>query len=201
LRPLGGILIGVVAGIVLIGFTRFAFATWPHPVHFHANWSVYVDGERLDLSADRYMEDVLACAGGEHVHPAERVHMHNGVDHVVHVHHEGVAWGHLLLNLGFAVGRDFLVLDDGRALAPGDGRTLKYVLNGFPADDAPSRLIAPGDRLLVSYGAESPAEVLAEQYPLVPADAAHYDEMPDPASCAGVTHLPLGDRVRRAFFW
>jgi hypothetical protein len=31
-------------------------------------------------------------------------------------HHEGVTWGHLLANLGFGVGEDYLALDDGPVL-------------------------------------------------------------------------------------
>jgi hypothetical protein len=193
--------IGAVIGVLAVGLARFVFAPWQHPVHFHANWAVWLDGARLDLSDDRYMEDVLACAAGEQVFAAERVHMHNGVDHVVHVHHEGVSWGHLLQNLGFAAGRDFLILDDGRVMADAEGRTLKFVLNGFVVDDVRGRLIGPGDRLLISHGPESPDEVLAEQFPLVPADAGRYDEMDDPATCAGAAHLGTGARLRRAFWW
>jgi hypothetical protein len=194
--------IGAVVGIIIMGLARFAFAPWQHPVHFHANWAIYLDGERLDLSHPRYMEDVVACAAGDQVFPEERVHMHEGIDHVVHVHHEGVSWGHLLQNLGFAAGPDFLVLDDGRMLAvDGDGRSLKYVLNGIAMADIRGHLIRPGDRLLISHGTEPAGEVLARQYPLVPDDAAHYDELQDPSTCAGATHLPVGARLRRAFWW
>jgi hypothetical protein len=195
------VIVGVVAGVLLMGMARFAFAPWQHPVHYHANWLVFVEGQRLDLSDARYMEDIIACAAGEQVFPRERVHMHDGVDHVVHVHHEGVSWGHFLQNLGFTAGPDFLILDDGRMLRSGGERSLKYVVNGFEADDIVGRMIRPGDRLLVSYGPESVGDVIASQFPLVPDDASRYDEMNDPATCAGETHLPLGARLRRAFWW
>jgi hypothetical protein len=194
-------LAGVVAGVLIIGLARFAFAPWQHPVHYHANWLVMVDGERLDLSDPRYMEDVIACAAGEQVFPRERVHMHDGVDHVVHVHHEGVSWGHFLQNLGFAAGPDFLILDDGRVLRSDGERTLRYVVNGMEDDDIVGRMIRRGDRLLISYGAEGVADVIGAQFPLVPEDARQYDELNDPSTCAGETHLPLGARLRRAFWW
>lgn len=202
-RGLGaGLAAGIVLGILLIGLARFAFAPWQHPVHFHANWALFVDGQRVDLSDARYMEDVMACAAGDQVFPEERVHMHNGEDHVVHVHHEGVSWGHFFQNLGFAASRDVLVLDDGRTLvADGDGRTLKYIINGIAVDDVVSRMIRPRDRLLVSYGPESADEVLATQFEQVAQDAHIYDEMDDPSTCAGATHLHTGDRLRRAFWW
>ena len=31
------------------------------PVHYHANFAVWVDGAPLDLSAERFMEDVQLC--------------------------------------------------------------------------------------------------------------------------------------------
>jgi hypothetical protein len=200
-RLWSGIGIGVVAGILLMGAARFAFAPWQHPVHFHANWAIYIDGERLDLSSQRYMEDVVACAAGDQVFPEERVHMHNGEDQVVHVHHEGVSWGHLLQNLGFAGGGDFVILDDGRTLAPDGERTLKYVLNGIAVPEITRRMIGPGDRLLISHGAEPVAEVVATQFPLVADDAPRYDAENDPSTCSGATHLHTGARLRRALWW
>jgi hypothetical protein len=200
-KALTPLLLGIVLGIIVMGLARFAFAPWQHPVHFHANWSVYIDGQRLDLSGARYMEDVVACAAGEQVFPRERVHMHNGEDHVVHVHHEGVSWGHFLQNLGFASGPGFLALDDGRMLRSDEMRTLKYVVNGFEADDITGRMIRRGDRLLISYGPETAQDIVSSQYPQVPDNAPRYDEMNDPSTCAGETHLSTGARLRRAFWW
>lgn len=191
---------GILSGVLLLGLLRFAFATDPGPPHYHANWAVIIDGERLDLSAARYMEDVAACTGGEHVLPAERVHMHDGEHDVVHIHHHGVAWGHFLENLGFDAGPDYLFLDDGRRFLETDRRTVKYVVNGFAADEIGTRLIRSGDRLLISYGEESPDEVLTRQFPRVPDGAEAYNERQDPAGCAGAREIGAGERLRRAFW-
>jgi hypothetical protein len=194
------IVLGSVLGVLVWGLARLALEPWPEPPHYHANWSIIVDGQPLDLSGDRYMEDVAACAVGDQVTPAERVHMHNGEDHVVHVHHTGVAWGHLLDNLGFDAGHDYLILGRDRRLFNRDGSTLKYVINGLPRDDISTAPIRSGDRLLISYGPESAEEVLAEQFPDVPSGAEGYDTRQDPAGCAGAAERGIRERLRRAFW-
>ena len=194
------LLAGIVLGVVAFGVVRLLAVPWPEPTHYHANWQVIIDGERLDLSAARYMEDVTACTAGDQITPAQRVHMHNGEDGIVHVHDEGVAWGHFLENLGFDAGRDYLILDDGRQFSEQDGRSVTYVVNGFVADDIRGRLIRSGDRLLISYGVLSAADVLAQQYPRVPDNAEEYNTRQDPAGCAGAAELSFGDRLRRAFW-
>lgn len=191
---------GLVVGVVVLGAARFAATPWPEPTHYHANWSLFVHGEPMDLSADWYMEEVGACVAGESIVPSQRVHMHEGEDHVVHVHHDGVTWGHFLTNLEFVLGDDFLVLDDGRRLADGEAGTLKFVVDGFALGDIANRVIESGDRLLISYGPESVAEVTEEQFPRVPSDAGEYNERQDPAGCAGSAEPTFMERLRMAFW-
>lgn len=192
--------LGVVLGVLAFGLLRFFAEPWPNPPHYHANWQIVVAGQPLDLSAAPYMEDVATCAATDRVLPRERVHMHNGEDEVVHVHHAGVAWGHFLENLGFHAGADYLILGDDARYFDEAGRTVKYVINGFIVEDLGARLIRSGDRLLISYGPESPAEVLAEQFPRVPTGAEAYNTRDDPAGCAGAVEFGLWERLRRAFW-
>lgn len=195
-----GIAFGVLLGIVLLGAARFAATPWEDPVHYHANWAVFLSGERLDLTADRYMEDVGACVAGGEVLPTQRVHMHNNEQDVVHVHHRGVTWGHFLTNLGFVLGKDFLVLDDGRRFEEREGRTLKFIVNGFAVPEIRNRLVESGDRLLVSFGPETLEEIADSQYSRVADNAEEYNHMQDPATCSGSTEPTLQERLRRAFW-
>lgn len=192
--------LGLAAGALLLGLARFAATPWPEPVHYHANWALYVEGERVDLSADRYMEEVDACVSGERLLPTQRVHMHDGLDHVVHVHDEGVTWGDFLTNLGFTLGDEVLVTDTGRRLVSGEEGRLLFVVNGFEVPGVANRLIEPGDRLLISYGDERPEEVLEDRFARVPDDAAEFDERQDPAGCAGAVEEGFWERMRRAFW-
>jgi hypothetical protein len=72
------------------------------------------------------------------------VHLHNQNPNVVHVHHEGATWGHLLANLGFGLGDRYLVTDSGELFRDADGKTLQFVLNGRPELSVHNQLIRSG---------------------------------------------------------
>jgi hypothetical protein len=197
------LLTGVLLGVLLLGTARFAFVEPPPAVHHHANFAVFVDGQRLDLSGDRYMEDVSACAADPAgVRPQDRAHMHNNDADVVHVHHGGATWGHLFANLGMGLGDRFFILDDGRRFFDGeDGRTLKFFLNGEQVLELQNRMIRSEDRVLISVGPESPEDVLSTQFQQVSSNAGHFNEVSDPAGCAGaMRELTLGQKLRNAFW-
>jgi hypothetical protein len=201
LKYLLALLVGVVLGVVGIGAARYATLEEEHPVHYHANWAIFVDGNRLDLTAPRYMEDVYQCMlDPSQQNPEDRVHMHEGNHDVVHVHASGVTWGHLLANLGFGIGDDYLYTDTQR-LENTSEKTLKFVLNGRPVATIANAQIGNQDRLLISYGPESVEEVIGTQFPQVASDANRYNEMPDPASCSGHVEMSTGERLRRAFWF
>lgn len=194
------LLIGAVAGILLLGGLRFAFQPHEHGVHYHANWAVVIDGERLDLTGMRYMEDVFQCSVDPNLQrPEDRVHMHEGNHDIVHVHDAGVTWGHLLANIGFSVGDDFLETDRARYVE-GEAGTLKFVLNGAEVPSIRNLPIGDRDRLLISFGPEAAEEAASNQFAVVESSAAEYNTLPDPASCSGQAEPTVGERLRQAFW-
>lgn len=196
------LLAGALLGVAALGAARFAAQPPPAVVHHHANWALVLDGVRVDLSSARYMEDVTACRADAALQTAEeRVHMHGNDDDAVHVHAPGVTWGHFLANLGFALNATHLVTDAGRVVADSAGHTLKFVVNGAPVRALHDRLIRSGDRALISYGPESPDDVVRSQFAQVATTAERLNSEPDPATCSGATPPTLGDRLRRAFWF
>lgn len=193
---------GIVLGVLVLGFARLAFAPPEPSVHYHANFAILLDDERVDLSAERYMQDVSACqADPTRVLPQQRVHLHNNDPDVVHVHHAGATWGHLLTNLGFGLGDDYLVTDSGERYESTPESRLTFVVNGLPVPSVNNRVIAPGDRLLISYGPETPEDVTETQFTQVASNAGEFDVLSDPGTCAGPQEEGLGERLRRAFWW
>ncbi len=189
-----GILVGVVG---FVGF-RLAFAQPVPPPHHHASFAIFVDGARVDLSGDEFMEDVSSCAAGHSVLPRARVHLHDNNPDIVHVHHGGVTWGHLFANLGIGVGRRFIAVSEDAVLTEGEGRTMKFILNGRTQFSVVNEPIRSGDRVLVSFGPEGEAEVLRSQFPQVATGAEEYDTRDDPAGCAGAGHRSFRERIRHA---
>lgn len=194
----GTLLVGI--GIAIVGMIgiRLALQEHPHSVHYHANWAMIIDGERVDLTGARYMVDVLQCMIDPTMQtPEDRVHMHEGNHDIVHVHASGVTWGHFLANLGFGVGDDYLETRD--ELQQSDSaRTLKFVLNGRQVRSIRNLAVGDRDRLLISLGPETLEDVIATQFPTVAETAAEYNTRPDPTSCSGAHEETFGERLRRA---
>jgi hypothetical protein len=70
--------------------------------HYHAEFQVYIDGERKDLSTLDYMY-FAPCRvydfGEVELEEIDRAHFHGYVGDVLHVHDDGVTWRVLLGNL------------------------------------------------------------------------------------------------------
>ena len=197
-----GLWVGIALGVFALGAARLVGVHPPAATHFHADWAIFVDGERLDLSDQRYMEEVASCytVDGE-VTPQSRAHMHEGNHDVVHVHHLGATWGHLAGNLGIGLGEGYLILDDGTRIFDGEDGRFTYILNGGALTSAHNELIASEDRLLISYGSESLSELAEGQFGQVATTAGEYNMREDPATCSGSSE-PLGvwERLKLAFW-
>ena len=195
------VLVGAVVGIGILGAIRYSRPVEETHVHYHANWAVFVDGQRLDLSGNEYMEDVFQCmADPSSQTPETRIHMHENNQDVVHVHDSGTTWDHLLANLGFGIGHDYF--DSGKMRLQNDGtRTLKFVLNGRLVTSVRNVPVRSEDRLLISFGPEAAADLVGTQFEQVATNAGEFNTMPDPASCSGATEPTTAERVRDAFWF
>jgi len=49
---------------------------------------MYIEGERVDFSDDKYMEDIAACGIGGVIYPSHRAHLHENNGETIHIHHE-----------------------------------------------------------------------------------------------------------------
>lgn len=63
------------------------------PVHYHANFAVFIDGKQADFTSPSLMH-IKPCTNDEHESsdPKENVHLHDQVGNVVHVHANGISW-------------------------------------------------------------------------------------------------------------
>lgn len=202
MRPALLVALGSVLGALILGLVRLAALPPEHVTHHHANFAVFIDGSRLDLTADRYMEDVARCkADPMRQDPPDRVHLHNRDHDVVHVHAPAATWGHLFANLRFGLGDSWIVTDSGKVLRAENGKTLKFILNGQPEGNVANRPIRSEDRLLVSYGIEREQDIASTQFAAVKANAGEFNGKFDPGGCGAVHEPKLGEKLRRAFWF
>ncbi len=151
-------------------------------VHYHANIAFYINDKRLDISKDKYMEDIGACKPGNKKSPRDRVHFHENNMDTVHVHDDGVTWGHLLSNLGFSFSKQTIIFDDGQVIGNDEHKNWKFVLNGQQVPNPFNLQIQSRDRLLMSYG-KTTQEELQKQFENVSQNAEQYNGKYDPGMC------------------
>ncbi|NDK09673.1 hypothetical protein GW846_02745 [Candidatus Gracilibacteria bacterium] len=154
------------------------------PPHYHANFAIYIQGVKIDLSADEFMEDVAACSLSGVVYPQSRVHMHNNDDDSIHIHAYGVSWEHFFNNIGYNIGSDFIYGESVGLLQNNENNSLQFVLNGEKLDFPVFNLINSEDTLLVYYGNED-TQNLNQAYNSIDQDAVEYNAKYDPGSCGG----------------
>jgi len=176
--------------LVLLGLWIWCFVGYVYsglkfiPPHFHANFLMYVDGEKIDFSGDKYMEDVAGCSLTWLIYPKDRVHLHENNGETIHIHDEGVSWGHFFANNWFTFGSSYIALDDGRVLTDTDDKSMTFVLNGKVVDNPFNTLIKSKDRLYINYWSEDEQTVI-DASSFVSENAWEYNAKYDPGSCGG----------------
>ena len=189
--------VGFLIGALLILGVRY-FSYQPAATHYHANFAIFINGQR-ELFKDTFYYEAVgpSCNAGEQMTPHERAHMHDQVNDVVHVHDHAVTWGQFFINLGWDVNPMF-VKTPTALLAADSAHKVTFMLNGRVEPNIQNLLIGDKDKLLVDYGASSSA-TLEQEYKAVPDSAAKYDASKDPAACGGAAAPSARDRLKHLF--
>lgn len=190
------LLVGFVLGVVWLVAMRFVTYKGD-TVHYHANFALYVDGQRDEFDNFTFYEEVQSCGSDEKNNPRNRVHMHDEVNHVAHVHEPGVTWGHFFANLGYVLGDELVETDDGVFVDGESGNELTFTLNGQEVSTIANEHIKNEDVLLINYGKADQA-TLQERYNNIIKDAAEYNRRNDPSSCSGTEELTFWSQLKQA---
>jgi hypothetical protein len=186
---------GFVTGVLWFVAMRFVLYK-STATHYHANFALYVDGTQDTFDNFTFYEEVNACADDQDGNPKHRVHMHENVNNLVHVHAPGVTWGHFFANLGYTLGNSVLKTDDGVFTTTKENK-LQFVLNGKEESDIANRAIKSEDTLLVNYGSEQSDE-LQNRYSKITHSAGESNKKHDPASCSGGEKITFWSRLQKA---
>lgn len=190
------VLLGFVIGIVSLIALRAALYS-PKHTHYHANFGLYINGARDDFKSFTFYEEVQSCDSNEVSNPKIRVHMHDNNNHVIHIHDDGDTWGAFFANIGYNLSNTIIQTDTGNYIDGVNGNHLTFILNGEPVTSIANKTIRSEDRLLISYGNGSQAE-LNKQYDSIPADAHEFNIKNDPSSCSGGHSVTLFSRLKNA---
>lgn len=96
--------LGVGAFAFLLNDGNNTMAEELEDTHYHAGFQIYVNGELQDYSDDKYMHySPCSIEPEEDEHdeddPKDRIHLHNNVGNVVHVHADDVTWKEIFESL------------------------------------------------------------------------------------------------------
>ena len=169
----------IILGIFLVGYI-YSWLKYISP-HYHANFAMYIDGERVDFSGDEFMEDVAWCWLSELMFPKHRAHLHSNNQDTIHVHAEGVSWGHFFANNGVIFNDNIISLRDWEEILWVDeNNKISFLLNGELIINPFNDLIKSKDQLIISYWSSQNIWDL-----FVSDNAGEYNSKYDPGTCSG----------------
>ena len=183
-------------GALTIVAVRFA-AIKDTSVHYHADFVLYVNGQKDEFKSFTFYEEVQSCSADDANNVKDNAHMHDNKAGLVHVHAAGVTWGQFFSNLGYTVGDNVIETDEGVFADGQDGNKLTFMLNGQEVDAIANRVVGNTDRLLINYGKEDKAE-LQTYHNALPNEANKANTQNDPAACSGGHKLTFADRLKQA---
>ncbi|CAN5665493.1 hypothetical protein BH23PAT2_BH23PAT2_00560 [soil metagenome] len=188
-------LAGLLVGVIGLTAVRFVLAS-DDTVHYHANFAVYIDGQRELFDNFTFYEEIQACGDDYANNPRARAHMHDRINHIIHVHDEAVTWGNFFENIGYTLSNDAFVID-GDVYTNTTGQQLSFVLNGQQAKTVANQVIRSEDVLLIDVGQADEPE-LQQRYDEIQKNAAEYNQKDDPSSCSGGKGLTTAERFQHA---
>lgn len=190
------VLIGFVLGATWLVALRYVTYQSDN-VHYHANFALYINGQRDEFKSFTFYEEVQACTSDNVDNPKNRVHMHNQDSDLIHVHAHGVTWAQFFDNLGYTLGDTLVKTDKGVYVDGQDGNKLTFWLNGKPVEIIASTLIKSEDRLLINYGKDDQV-TLQKRYDSVAQTAREANTKNDPATCSGDEKLTPLQRLKKS---
>lgn len=148
-----GLWIAAIAVVLVGSITATVLSTYFSPLglvgsaHDHVDFKLYLDGQAVDFSQ--------AKCQARH----SNVHVEGGDGDVIHIHSAHVTMGGFFETLGIQFNGTCLVMDAGEAYCSGEGKTLKFYVNERPNGEFDRYVLRHLDRILVSYGDESEADL------------------------------------------
>ncbi len=105
--------------------------------HIHADFKMYVSGNLIDFSSDRYQLR------------NKFVHLEDGNGNAIHIHTTGITLEKFFNTLGIKIDKDCILFD--KEYCSNGNNKLRYYINGGQISDI-NYLIKDNDQILISYG-------------------------------------------------
>ena len=146
--------------VVIVGYSAFTFVNNQGSVpgappgsgvlgddHTHTSILVRIFGDKFDFSSPAFQIK------------SSWIHFEGQDGDTIHRHSTGVTLGYLFETLGITVNFECFIFPDGRSFCENDDYSIKFFINHEQVSDIAGYVIDENDRVLISYGNESPEEI------------------------------------------
>ena len=153
----GGILVLIA---IIIGYSGYVFVTMDADVpgappgagklggeHEHASLLVRIFDDKFDFSVPSYQIK------------SSWIHFEESDGTTIHRHSSGVTVGYLFDSLNIGIDSSCYIFPDGRQFCTNEDYSLKYYINHKPVSDISDYVLEDGDRILISFGSETPEQI------------------------------------------
>ena len=152
---------GILALIALIvGYAGFVFVTSDTNApgappgagklgdeHDHASILVRIFGDKFDFSVPTYQIK------------SSWIHFEESDGATIHRHSSGVELGYLFDTINIGIDNKCYIFPDGRQFCSNEDYSLKYYINHQRVNDVYDYVFEDGDRILITYGSETPEQI------------------------------------------
>ena len=115
--------------------------------HEHASLLVRIFGDTFDFSSPSYQIK------------SSWIHFEDSDGTTIHRHSTGVTLGYLFANIGIGIDSECYKFPDGRSFCTNEDYSLKYYINHQIVKDINDYVLEEGDRILITYGNETPEQI------------------------------------------
>ena len=152
---------GILALVALaVGYSGYLFVTMDANVpgappgagklgdaHEHASLLVKIFTDKFDFSVPSYQIK------------SSWIHFEDSDGTTIHRHASGVTLGYLFANLNIGIDSECYIFPDGRQFCTNEDYSLKYYINHQIVKDISGYVLEDGDRILITYGSETPEQI------------------------------------------
>ena len=115
--------------------------------HEHASVLVKIFGDKFDFTSPAYQIK------------SSWIHFEDSDGTTIHRHSSGVTLDYLFANIGIGIDNECYKFPDGRQFCTNEDYSLKYFINHEPVKDINDYVLEEGDRILITYGSETPEQI------------------------------------------
>jgi len=146
--------------VVIVGYSAYTFVNTQASVpgappgagvlgddHTHTSILVRIFGDKFDFSSPAFQIK------------SSWIHFEGQDGETIHRHSTGVTLGYLFETLGITVDDECFIFPDGRSFCNNDDYSIKFFINHKPVPNINEYIGNEDDRVLITYGNESPEEI------------------------------------------